>query len=617
MTTLRPAILAMALIISSPWTLWPTARAHAMVMMDPDIEEDIEEQAEDQAEDEAEEQAEAEAEEQAEQEAEAEAEQQAEQEAELQAEQEAEAEAEQQAEQEAEQQAEQEAEAEAEQQAEQEAEEQAETEAEEQAEQEAEDQAETEAEDQAEQEAEDEAEDAAEDEAEDLAEQEAEDEAGDEAEDQAEMDAEDDADNEVDNEIEDDAQDEVEDDYDEGEEAGEEARETEVEEADDDRFETEEYEAIEEETAGLASSFEASFDIEGIDTDEDEFEFASGEWLVLSSQSELERMVAAGFEIRTSERIDLLDQVLTRLGTPTGMTNRASRQTLLAIAPNADVEYNHLYSPQTRFRRAPTARAPLTAMPLSRTQRATRAKIGLIDTALSRSNSAFSGSRVVYRDFVQSRNPRPIKHGTAVASILVGQSQGIEGLLPRANLYAASVFEQLPGRGSTASTAGLIRALDWMVANDLKVVNMSLSGPPNRFLKKAIAKAAANGVTIVAAAGNEGPSSKPLFPAAYAGVVSVTALDQNNRVFRLANRGRYLEFSAPGVSILHAADPGTPDASSGTSIAAPFVSAALLLARGRDGRVSQSALNALRSGALDLGAKGRDSTYGYGLIRPQ
>ena len=647
MTNKKPALLAVSLMASVSLVVLPVGRSHAPMAMEPDIEEEAEEQAEqeaeEQAEQEAEEQAEQEAEEQAEQEAEEQAEQeaeeQAEQEAEEQAEQEAEEQAEEEAEEQAEQEAEEQAETEAEEQAEQEAEEQAEAEAEEQAEseaeaeaeeqaeaeaeeqaegeaeeqaeqeaeQEAEEQAEAEAEEEAEQEAEDEAEDQAEQEAEDEAENEAEEQAEQEAEDEAEDEAEQEAEDELDEELEDEASDDADDQFEDAEDSAEDEVEYEADDA--------EYEAIEDDATDLASSFEASLELEGIAIDENQFEYASGEWLVLSSQGELDRMVAAGFEVRSAERIELLDQVLSRLGSPTGLADRASRNTLLAIAPDAEIEYNHLYAPQARFRRGRSGRAPLDAMPLSQRQRATRAKIGLIDTALSRSNTAFAQANVISRDFVASDNPRPINHGTAVASILVGQDPAAPGLLPRAQLYAASVFEQLPVRGSTASTAALVRALDWMVANGVKVVNMSLSGPPNRILQRAVDRAAASGVTIVAAAGNEGPNSRPLFPAAYSGVISVTALDENNRVFRLANRGRHLEFAAPGVSIRHAADANAPANSSGTSIAAPFVSTVLLLSRGRNGQLDAPELDALRAGALDLGARGRDPVYGHGLIR--
>jgi len=289
---------------------------------------------------------------------------------------------------------------------------------------------------------------------------------------------------------------------------------------------------------------------------------------------------------------------------------------LLQIAPGAEIEFNHLYSPQARTQRSETGRQPAGALALPEARRTVSKKIGLIDTAVSSANPVFSLSRMVTEDFVNSRNPRPYGHGTAVASILVGQSGSYQGLLPQARLYAASVFERLPSRGNTATTASLVRALDWMVRNGVTVVNMSLSGPENRILQRAVNRARQNGTIVIAAAGNAGPTAAPLYPAAYDGVISVTAVDERNRVFRRANRGDYLDFSAPGVNISHARGNRAIGTSSGTSIAAPFVSAGLLLAIDQDGRLSQRALARLRRRALDLGEPGRDPVYGYGLIRP-
>ena len=255
-------------------------------------------------------------------------------------------------------------------------------------------------------------------------------------------------------------------------------------------------------------------------------------------------------------------------------------------------------------------------MPLSPAQRSTSARIGLIDTAVSQSDPAFSGADLVFRDFVRSRNPRPNRHGTTIASILIGKGSDFEGLLPHSKLYAASVFERLPGRGNSASTTALVRALDWMTQNRVMVVNMSLSGPPNRVLQRAVDRARASGVVIVAAVGNEGPRSGPLYPAAYPGVVSVTALDERNRVFRLSSRGEHLDFAAPGVGIRHAAAGTGPRSSSGTSIAAPFAAVAILLATGRNGQLDEAELRSLRARAQDLGEPGHDPVYGYGLIRP-
>jgi subtilisin family serine protease len=97
-------------------------------------------------------------------------------------------------------------------------------------------------------------------------------------------------------------------------------------------------------------------------------------------------------------------------------------------------------------------------------------------------------------------------------------------------------------------------------------------------------------------------------------VVAVTAVDAKGQVFRLANRGDYLDLAAPGVSMRHALSGGGYAASSGTSFAVPF--AATAAARLRQLHPGENALEALYQTAQDLGPPGRDNIYGYGLLRP-
>jgi len=199
---------------------------------------------------------------------------------------------------------------------------------------------------------------------------------------------------------------------------------------------------------------------------------------------------------------------------------------------------------------------------------------------------------------------------------LTGKRRDYAGLIPNSKLYAASAFEILPKRGETATTASLVRALNWMAENDVGIVNMSLTGPKNNILQSAIRGIRKRGVLIVAAVGNGGPSAKPLYPAGYGDVVSVTAIDRNRRIFRLANRGEYLDFAAPGVNIAHISGDGGLDSASGTSIAAPFAATALLLSSDRTGHIDGSILTRMRRDALDLGKRGHDPIYGHGLILP-
>ena len=159
----------------------------------------------------------------------------------------------------------------------------------------------------------------------------------------------------------------------------------------------------------------------------------------------------------------------------------------------------------------------------------------------------------------------------------------------------------------------LLRALDWLMSAEVDVVNISLAGPPNRLLEAALQRAAEREVLVMAAAGNGGPIAKPMYPAAYNSVVAVTAVDEGHQVFRLANRGDYLDIAAPGVGLLHAKAGGGYVASSGTSFAVPFAvtAAADLMSQ----HPEKDVMTSLYQSAEDLGPPGRDEIYGYGLLR--
>jgi subtilisin family serine protease len=123
------------------------------------------------------------------------------------------------------------------------------------------------------------------------------------------------------------------------------------------------------------------------------------------------------------------------------------------------------------------------------------------------------------------------------------------------------------------------------------------------------------GHILVAAAGNGGPGAPPVYPAAYPGVIAVTALDGRLKPFRRANRGDYVQFAAPGVDLVVADTRGRQNRQSGTSLAAPFVTAFLAAEaeQGTDG--STTPLDALRAKARDLGMPGRDPVFGWGLVQ--
>jgi len=169
-------------------------------------------------------------------------------------------------------------------------------------------------------------------------------------------------------------------------------------------------------------------------------------------------------------------------------------------------------------------------------------------------------------------------HGTAMAGAIAAHSK-LVGVAPRVRLLAVRAFS---GSGETAqsTTFNILKGLDWAASRNARIVNMSFAGPGDTLLQEMLSKANARGIVLIAAVGNAGPKSAPLYPAADAHVIGVTATDANDKLMPQANRGPQVAVAAPGVEILAAAPDGGYQVTSGTSVAAAHATgvAALLLA---------------------------------------
>ena len=212
--------------------------------------------------------------------------------------------------------------------------------------------------------------------------------------------------------------------------------------------------------------------------------------------------------------------------------------------------------------------------------------------------------------------PSPERHGTAVASLLVGSpGSGFPGVVPGATLLAADVFHLDSDGRTRASVADLAAGIDWLAANGARVVNVSLTGRSNELLAATMDVLADRGIVFIAAAGNNGPSAPPAYPAAHPAALSITAVDADLRPYVLANRGEYITFAAPGVSIWTAAAGGSGDYYTGTSFAAALASGRAAHALATQRLVGQVELvQTLRGQTTDLGAAGRDPVFGWGLL---
>jgi subtilisin family serine protease len=159
----------------------------------------------------------------------------------------------------------------------------------------------------------------------------------------------------------------------------------------------------------------------------------------------------------------------------------------------------------------------------------------------------------------------------------------------------------------------VLKGLDWAARQQARIVNMSFAGPSDPMLRDMLGKAHARGMVLIAAVGNAGPRSPPLYPAADPHVIGVTATDANDKLMPQANRGRQVAVAAPGVDILVPAPDANYQLTSGTSVAAAHASgvAALLLAR--NPQLSPDAVRKLLAGSAHGLADTRENV-GAGLI---
>jgi len=380
-----------------------------------------------------------------------------------------------------------------------------------------------------------------------------------------------------------------------------------------------EFEIAQAAETGIESSVENGIDqvLQSIESqmEVDEGRIHKNQWLVMAEPKVFEELAKEGYLFDKVTDLPGIGLRLAEVAAPSSFDITEARQGVLDVVGGgrAKVDLNHIYTAGVTNASEGNGILPRDAISIPADTDDLPLRIGMIDSLVDTSHPSLDASRIQNRSFVSDNSEQPNFHGTAIASILAARAPDYTGLAPNAELYAAAVFERDKTRGEFASTVSLVRALDWLVSSGVDVINISLAGPPNRLLEAALNHAAKRDMLIVAAAGNGGPLAKPMYPAAYDSVIAVTAVDTKGQVFRLANRGTYLDLAAPGVNLQHAKAGGGYTASSGTSFAVPF--AATAAARIRLLQPSENARELLNLSAEDIGAPGRDDVYGYGLLQ--
>jgi subtilisin family serine protease len=208
----------------------------------------------------------------------------------------------------------------------------------------------------------------------------------------------------------------------------------------------------------------------------------------------------------------------------------------------------------------------------------------------------------------------PHPHGTGMAGAIASHGQ-LLGVAPQAKIIAICAFG---GAGQPeSSTMNIIKGLDYAIRRGARIVNMSFAGPRDPALAQALQIAREKGILVIAAAGNGGPKSPPLYPGADPNVMAVTATDESDHLFNGANQGKYVTVAAPGVDILVPAPNGTAQLTTGTSVATANVSgvAALLISH-KPSLTPEEIRAILVRTAKHLGSRGMNPQFGAGLADP-
>jgi hypothetical protein len=302
-----------------------------------------------------------------------------------------------------------------------------------------------------------------------------------------------------------------------------------------------------------------------LDRDEQGQPVRKGELILTDPDlASLSLALRAGFrEIADDSGNELGIRIVT-LSVPRGMNAREGLKALRRVSPAIQADYNHIYEPAGGALLATSGAALAASIPARQGTR-----IAMIDGGIA-SHPSLAAASIEQRGFAGPA--QPTGHGTAVGSLLVGDQGAFHGAARGAHLFVGDVYGGNPAAGSATA---IVQALGWVASKRPSVINISLIGPDNRAMARAIAVLRARGISLVAAVGNDGPAAPPQYPASYQGVIAVTGVDASDRALREAGRSIHLDFAAPGADLV-AALPGkgyTPVR--GTSFAAPFVAARL------------------------------------------
>jgi subtilisin family serine protease len=327
-----------------------------------------------------------------------------------------------------------------------------------------------------------------------------------------------------------------------------------------------------------------------------------------------------GLRIITSDTLTTLGRKVIVLELPPGMSVRDAIRRLEAnrLVSVAAPDYHfHLMQAAAAISKGDPAQYLLGKLHLEQAHAIATGKgitIALIDSEVDKRHTELQGTISEELDTLGVNEPLP-SHGTEMAGAIVSHDR-LLGVAPGAKILAVRAFGE---SNSTAqgTTLSILKGIEWAESQGARIINMSFAGPRDPSLERAFKAAHDKGIVLIAAAGNAGPKSPPLYPGADPNVIAVTATDARDRVFRGANQGPQLSVAAPGVDIIAPAPAGGYQMSTGTSIATAHVSGVVALMLERDPTLKPDDVRKiLESTATNLGPKGKNGQFGWGLVNP-
>lgn len=242
--------------------------------------------------------------------------------------------------------------------------------------------------------------------------------------------------------------------------------------------------------------------------------------------------------------------------------------------------------------------------------------IGVLDTGVDPNHEELQG-RVLRGPDLVNEDSDPMDdqgHGTHISGIIAAKGnngKGVAGMCWECRILAIKVADSSGGSTNAWIAQGIVYAANLGV----QIINMSLGGfDKSKTLELAVKHANSRGVLLVAAIGNEA-TNRPVYPAAYPGVMAVGATDVDGSRASFSNYGNYLALMAPGVSIYSSSPRNSYQTLSGTSMSTAFVSGVATLILSKNSSLSASQVRQILIGSTDdIGISGKDDITGYGRV---